>query len=122
MGMLYQLCMGEFDKYFICDSPDVDFLSDADDEEYYEKLILYKQRMKKDKEAKEGLSVIMDNMKIRNNYQHFDVMRYIVVAFVTGGCAFTALIRHCKGQGSKLTNDVIHSKSRFTYGSMVEMF
>eukprot|EP00483_Globobulimina_turgida_P010822 UN10843 len=45
MGLLYELCMGEFDDYFVCKTPEFDFVIDLDEEGYYETLSSNKEQM-----------------------------------------------------------------------------
>lgn len=131
MDLLYEVCMGEFDEQIMCSSPKIDFMIDADDEVYYDKLLNIKSKMKQEAsakvitndkaEAKENyIPEIIDGGNIIQNYPRFDVMGYLIVAFIIGGCAFIVMIRNCCVEyNSKLPNP--HKKRNGGYGSMIEM-
>eukprot|EP01084_Bolivina_argentea_P230600 389030_1 len=118
MGMLYELCMGKFDEYFVCDMPNIDLIIEYDDEKYYNKLIVNKQKMN----GMNQMDVIKDNVKI-GNYTQFDIMKYLVIAFVIGGCALIAIIGNCKAECDRKVrkdNTDYRVRDSFSYGSMVE--
>ena len=139
-GMIYDLCMGYLDKYHICNAPKIDFMIDSDDDIYYNKLMANRDRMNKEDTEKNG-GETNNNMLLNKvnygtkkeglpkiggrigDYPKFDVMGYLIAAFIIGGCAFLIVIRQCFNECNStfLNNDKKQKNKHHYYGSIIEM-
>ena len=131
MNQLYELCMGDFDDYFVCESPKVDFMTEYDEEGYYRKMRANTKRMRREHrsqnkeeedEEDEELDVVLIGDIDIGNYPRFVVFRYLLIAFIFGGAAFIAMVSHCCNEYNTKLKPMKHESSpSFRYGSVMEM-